>query len=65
MPRPWSKSTLIAPSDITSEDKFLSRRALLAGGLGIAVAQAFAFERRASPRLRSVKARLTVEHRTR
>jgi methionine sulfoxide reductase catalytic subunit len=47
MPRPWSNSILIAPSDITPEDKFISRRALLAGGFGIAVAQAFGLERRA------------------
>jgi sulfoxide reductase catalytic subunit YedY len=47
MPRPWSKSILIAPSDITPEDKFLSRRTLLAGGFGIAVAHALGVERRA------------------
>lgn len=45
MPRPWSKSTLISPSDITPEDKILSRRALLAGGFGIAMVQAVGIER--------------------
>jgi sulfoxide reductase catalytic subunit YedY len=40
-------SRAIAPSEITPEDKFLSRRAVLAGGLSLAVAQSVGFEGRA------------------
>jgi sulfoxide reductase catalytic subunit YedY len=40
-------STHIAPSDITPESKFRSRRALLAGGLGAVFVQTFGLERRA------------------
>ena len=39
MLRKSSDSTKIAPSDITPLNKYLSRRALLAGGLGLAAAQ--------------------------
>jgi len=42
-----SHSIGIAPSEITPEHKFLSRRAVLAGGFGIAVAQSFGRESRA------------------
>ncbi len=40
-------SANIAPSDITPEDKFLSRRTLLAGGLGVAVGQSLGLGGRA------------------
>jgi sulfoxide reductase catalytic subunit YedY len=39
MPRKSIDSDKIAPSAITPHDKYLSRRALLAGGLGLAAAQ--------------------------
>src|SRR3981189_3564163 len=38
--RKTSPDPKIAPSDITPYDKYVSRRALLAGGLGLAAAQA-------------------------
>ena len=36
MRKTWSDSVKIPPSDITPEHRFLSRRALLAGGAGFA-----------------------------
>jgi len=36
-----TNSPKIAPSEITPEEKYLSRRALIAGGLGLAAAQSF------------------------
>jgi len=48
MPRKSSDSAKIAPSAITPYDKYLSRRALLAGGLGLAAAQSLGgFSRKA------------------
>ncbi len=35
----WTDSVRVAPSDITPEERFVSRRALLAGGLGLAAVQ--------------------------
>jgi sulfoxide reductase catalytic subunit YedY len=39
-------STPIVPSDITPESKFRSRRAIIAGGLGVVFVQTFGLERR-------------------
>ena len=39
MRKKFTDSAEIRPSDITPYDRYVSRRALLAGGLGLAVAQ--------------------------
>jgi sulfoxide reductase catalytic subunit YedY len=39
MRKDWSHSSKIVPSEITPHHKYLSRRAVLAGGLGLAAAQ--------------------------